>query len=384
MSIKVGDTINFIRRKDFEVLNPNLGGGSFGKTIIIRDNYIDEIFVCKKYDPYDEKYREQFYKTFVSEIKIMHALYHENIVRIYNYYLYPEIFTGYIIMEFIDGIPIDKYMASDYFKIFSEPEDIFRQLVEAFLYLEKNKIIHRDIRPGNILVTKTDIVKLIDFGFGKSVNEIIDGQDTFNSIINRAGMDQIPEEFDKKYYDSMTDMFCVAELFNRLLKSNSITSFKYTNILKKMMKTNRSERYQSFDEIKKEINQKQIAAMEISADDKRVYQNFTNSIFEAIANYIEAPVFEMNISTIMKKMKDVISNNIMEDNIQRNEALINVFINSPLNFYPKKIIDVLTVQKFSKWFEALGDNDKKVILDNIIHKLGKIKIKSTQDDDLPF
>ena len=40
----------------------------------------------------------------------MYKLSHENIVRVFNYYLYPEIFTGYIIMEYIDGMNIEEYI----------------------------------------------------------------------------------------------------------------------------------------------------------------------------------------------------------------------------------------------------------------------------------
>lgn len=109
--LKNGDPIIFLRRKDYEVLNPNLGNGSFGKTILLRDNLIDELFVCKKYDPSDEEDKNRFYETFVNEIKIMHKLYHENTVRIYNYYLYPDSYTGYILMEYIEGTNIADYLA---------------------------------------------------------------------------------------------------------------------------------------------------------------------------------------------------------------------------------------------------------------------------------
>lgn len=98
-----GDIIPFLKQKDYIMVNNNLGGGSFGKTVLLQDPFIDELFVAKKYEPEHSEIREQFYKNFLDEIKILYKLNHRNIVRIYYNYAYENIFTGYILMEYIDG-----------------------------------------------------------------------------------------------------------------------------------------------------------------------------------------------------------------------------------------------------------------------------------------
>ena len=60
----------------------------------MRDLTINELFVCKKYDREQKEYEDEFYNRFVDEIKIMYSVYHNNIVRIYDYFLYPEYKTG--------------------------------------------------------------------------------------------------------------------------------------------------------------------------------------------------------------------------------------------------------------------------------------------------
>lgn len=74
--------------KDYIMINNNLGSGSFGKTVVIRDPFIDEFFVAKKYEPIfkDQELKKKFFKSFLDEIKILFKLNHKNIVRIYNYY----------------------------------------------------------------------------------------------------------------------------------------------------------------------------------------------------------------------------------------------------------------------------------------------------------
>lgn len=46
-----GDIIEFVKQKDYIMVNNDLGGGSFGKTVVLKDPYIDELFVAKKYEP---------------------------------------------------------------------------------------------------------------------------------------------------------------------------------------------------------------------------------------------------------------------------------------------------------------------------------------------
>ena len=191
------DTVEFKPVKGYEVLDDNLGSGSFGKTILIKDLSIDEVFVCKKYSPQPEIKKEDFFQSFKKEIKLMYNINHPNVVRVFTYYLYDDAYVGYIIMEYINGVNIDKWF-SEYWMQGADSNDIFRQLIEAFCCIEKSGVIHRDIRESNILISNSDKVKIIDFGLGKNINEQKLSMDSFNSLINRAQMLKTPNEFSEK------------------------------------------------------------------------------------------------------------------------------------------------------------------------------------------
>ena len=218
-----GDIVQFMKKRDYKMVNNALGKGSFGKTVILQDPFIDELFVAKKYEPDTDRVeiKEQFYKNFLDEIKILYKINHNNIVRIYNYYAYEEISTGYILMEYIDGNNIDKFI-SNYYDPF-EPvvpvslDNLFVQLIEGFVYIENHGIIHRDIRENNILIDKSGIVKIIDFGIGKVVEKGDPLNDSLASKINREGSDTLPQEYFEGVYTSKTDMFYLGELLHRLL-----------------------------------------------------------------------------------------------------------------------------------------------------------------------
>lgn len=234
-----GDIVPFLKQKDYIMVNNDLGGGSFGKAVLLQDPFIDELFVAKKYEPEYEDIKERFYKNFLDEIKILYKLNHRNVVSIYNYYAYENIFTGYILMEYVEGKNIGEFI-TEYVGFFEDVslDDVFFQLIDGFCYIEEHRVIHRDIREGNILIDKAGTVKIIDFGIGKIFEKKAGDSDSLVVEINRAGSDTLPQEYYDGIYTHKSDMFYLAELFNRLLKEADepdLLDFSYHDILDKMM-----------------------------------------------------------------------------------------------------------------------------------------------------
>lgn len=106
-----------------------------------------------------------FFKGFVGENKLLHSLLHHiNVVRIFNYMLYPEKYAGYIFMEYVEGTDIEEHLKQ-------HPEntnEVFLQIVDAFAHLESKNILHRDIRPSNLMIKMTASSKLLISDLEKS------------------------------------------------------------------------------------------------------------------------------------------------------------------------------------------------------------------------
>ena len=116
-------------------------------------------------------------------------------------------------MEYIDGTTIDKYQPLDQ----CEWNNIFLQVINAFKYLEEKKILHRDIRPQNILIDKSGNVKIIDFGFGKILGKNV--QDN-NSVLLNWPVSKLPEEVSLKGECShYTEIYFIGKLFDYILKN---------------------------------------------------------------------------------------------------------------------------------------------------------------------
>lgn len=384
-----GDLVTFLRRKDYIMLNNDLGGGAFGKTVLLKDSYIDELFVAKMYKPRYEWIKEKFYANFLDEIKILYKLNHPNIVRIYNYYAYEEQCTGYILMEYINGKDIGDFF-EDYNKDCEEAvtiDGIFLQLINAFTYIEERGIVHRDIREGNIRIDTNGTVKVIDFGIGKMFMSSKDICDSLVTDINRDGSDTLPKEYFDGIYTSRTDMFYLAELFNRLLKkiiNDEMMQFSYYDILNKMMEKDPEDRYKNFREIKEIIQQQDFIQMPISDEDKRIYQEFSNYILKSLISYKMTQKYNHDTQIFISKLESALEENMFENYIQNNAQIIGSIVTGGYRYRTDIKIPCWVVKDFLIWFKKTTKDSQKLILRNIIVKLSIIKVVFEIDEELPF
>lgn len=369
------------------MVNNNLGNGSFGKTVLLQDPFIDELFVSKKYEPELGVDQERFYKNFLDEIKILYKLNHENIVRVYNYYAYEESFTGYILMEYIEGQNIGEFI-KEYDCNFTNIslDDIFSQLIDGFCYIEQNQIIHRDIREGNILIDKNGTAKIIDFGIGKIFKAEVDSSDSLVADINRAASETLPQEYYEGIYTHQTDLFYLGELYNRLLLDASkpdLLDFSYQYILDKMMEKRPENRYSSFAEIKDVIGKHDFVNMDISQSDKHTYQTFSNLLYKSISSFIDEQKFNYDTNIFITKLEKVLRDNVFEDIVQANSGVIRSVVTGGYQYYKTVEIRCSIIKTFLAWFKASTPQSQKLILTNIISKLSTIKVVPSEPD-LPF
>ena len=380
-----GDIIKFIKQKDYIMVNNNLGSGSFGKTVLLQDPFIDELFVAKKYEPEYPEIKQGFFQSFLQEIKILYKLNHPNIVRIFNYYPYEDLCTGYILMEYVEGETIAEYFNSYLpWDNLVSLDNIFLQLIAGFQYMEKKSIVHRDIREGNILIDRFGTVKIIDFGLGKMFKPVNVTEDSMVEVINRSGLDRLPDEYFSGTYDTKTDMFYLAELFNRLLrKSANANIFSYQRILNRMMERNPDARFSSFEEISEVVGKTDFSTLEISAEDKEIYQNFSNAILYHLSAYTSEKQFNYNIKDFEKHLEEVIRKNCFETFLQNNNDLINTVVISAYRYIPTIEIRLDMVQDFYTWFNSLTMESQQLVLNNIIAKISSVS-EDIDDGELPF
>ncbi|MEX0944142.1 MAG: protein kinase family protein [Balneolaceae bacterium] len=371
--MSIDKIIEFLRKKDF-LLKEYLGQGGTGKTALLYDQIIDELFVCKKYSPYYEDDQEKYYDNFIDEIKILHKIYHSNVVRVFNYYLYPCQVTGYIIMEFIDGVDITSYLKNNPDRF----QSLFLQAIEGFKYLEENGILHRDIRPENMLVTNDGVLKIIDFGFGK-VSEI--EKENIKSI-SLNWRYTIPSEFSNSLYDHRSDVYFIGKLFEEIRNELQIQNFRFDSILKEMVKHDYSKRSSSFFEVWRKITSNTESITNFTWQEKEAYRSFAKSLTDILTKIEVDTEYERDTDRIIRNLDQVLLNSSLENEIQHPVKIASCFLNGSYRFVKSKKVKVDDLKSFLNFFKNLNIDRKKIVLNNIWERLDTIE--RYEDDHLPF
>ena len=90
----------------------------------------------------------------------------------------------YLVMEYVDGVPLDAYAASSPFDVKGRFA-LFASICDAVAYAHRNLIVHRDLKPRNILIDAHGNPKLLDFGIAKLLSETSDAEATSAAMMTR-------------------------------------------------------------------------------------------------------------------------------------------------------------------------------------------------------
>jgi len=150
----------------YELLS-RMGIGGMAYVYKAKDKALNRIVAVKTLkDEYAQD--KDFIKRFKDEALSVAKLSHENIVNVYD--VGYDNSMNYIVMECVEGTTLSSYMESVGPLDIKEVVDIALQIFAALEHAHNNGIIHRDIKPQNILISKNGRIKVTDFGIAKAIN----------------------------------------------------------------------------------------------------------------------------------------------------------------------------------------------------------------------
>ncbi len=144
-----------------------IGGGGMALVYKARCNLLNR-YVAVKILRSEFTNDEEFVKRFRIEAQSAASLSHPNIVSIYD--VGRENNIHYIVMEYVDGVTLKEYIKNNTSLDWKEAVNIAIQICSAIEHAHRKRIVHRDIKPHNILMTKEGIAKVTDFGIARAVS----------------------------------------------------------------------------------------------------------------------------------------------------------------------------------------------------------------------
>ncbi|MGB8951083.1 MAG: serine/threonine-protein kinase [Candidatus Aminicenantales bacterium] len=140
----------------YEIIR-SLGSGGFGSVFLAKDTWLDIKVAIKV----PHKQSMELYKL-LKEPRLQAALNHPNIVRMISAEKEKRIF--FMVMEYVRGKTLEKILQKEKILDVEKAMDYGRQIASGIEHAHKSKIIHRDLRPSNIIVSEEGTAKITDFG----------------------------------------------------------------------------------------------------------------------------------------------------------------------------------------------------------------------------
>ena len=151
---------------------------------------------------------------FARERQALAALEHPNIARLIDGGTTAD-GVPYVVMEYVDGRPIDRY-CDDARLTIAQRLMLYRDVCLAVAYAHSHLIVHRDIKPDNILVSTDGLVKLVDFGVAKLLDED-DGRQTRHTTRAMTPAFASPEQMAGRGVTTATDIYSLGVVLYELL-----------------------------------------------------------------------------------------------------------------------------------------------------------------------
>ena len=216
----------------YKVFKKRIGRGAFSIVYKGVDTNTNKVFAIKEINLDSLSKNKENIKR---ETKLMRKLKHSNIITLHDVILDKAYHNIYLILDYYEKGDLMTYLSNKPLKEMYAKKYL-RQIADGLKYLLDNNIMHRDIKPQNILITDTNDLVITDFGFARYI-------DTSNDIMIQTlcgtPMYMAPEIMKHKKYDIKSDLWSVGIILYQMLFG--CTPFKAKNFIDLIGKIENSE-----------------------------------------------------------------------------------------------------------------------------------------------
>jgi serine/threonine-protein kinase len=186
-----------------------LGDGGMGTVHLARDRVLRRLVALKRLRPELDRpdlHHLEFKRRFAREAMILAQLQHSHVISVYDYF--EEDGDPILVMEYIDGDTLRTIITEKRPIALVQKLAIIEDLAAGLACVHEAGIIHRDIKPGNVMVTRAGVVKLLDFGVAKPPGTALTSHGAVVGTPNYMS----PEQVRGEVLDCRSDLFSLSAL----------------------------------------------------------------------------------------------------------------------------------------------------------------------------
>jgi serine/threonine protein kinase len=202
-----------------------LGKGSMGVVYEAYDPFVQRpvaIKLAHQFDLDDPQQAQKMRESFFGEVYSAGRMHHPAVVAVYDAGEQEE--GNFIVMEYVDGVTLQEYVTGDRVLTISQIIDIMYQCAKGLDYVHRQGVIHRDLKPGNIMLSTDGEIKIMDFSIAH-----FDMGDGMDSQILGSPMYLPPEQLsDEKRLVEQSDIYSLGAVMYALLARRPL--FKAGNL----------------------------------------------------------------------------------------------------------------------------------------------------------
>lgn len=247
---------------------------------------------------------EQHKAMFAAEVELGRNMQHRNIVRVLDADL-NEKSGAYLVMEYINGKPLDRNDKVENLLPLDKVLSVTAQVAEALKYAAAMGVVHRDVKPGNIILMPNGIAKLADFGCAIPVSEM-------GAVVAGSLAYMSPEQIEGEALDARSDIYSLGAVMYRLLTGHytfeadnqfdariAILNFPITpidtyrqalpkvltDVVERAMQKDPAQRYANWDAFINDLS-KAIHLLQQGDDDLDLYRGFSMQTQTVLSDYM--------------------------------------------------------------------------------------------------
>jgi serine/threonine-protein kinase len=205
-----------------------IGSGGFGSVYLVEDKTVNDELILKILSPHICQ-DETVIKRFMHELKYTRRITHKNVIRLFDFIEMAGVHA--ISMEYFPGQDLSRLIRKTGPLGAARTVTIARQICEGLAAAHQEGIIHRDIKPPNVLVNDDGVVKIVDFGLASMAHNP-GSQLTRSGIIIGTPQYMAPEQITGDKTDARTDLYALGiVMFEMLTGAQPYQAENAVNIL---------------------------------------------------------------------------------------------------------------------------------------------------------